>query len=172
MEYTCYLSGPIESVKDSGVSWRRIFSKMIKKEKITIQIIDPTNKKGKIAFEIGNEREKIQQLKLQNKFSEVKSIMKKIRRWDLRAVDKSDLIVAYIDKNIPSCGTWDEIVTGERQQKPILVIAEGGKTSIPDWAFAIFEEEYIFDTIEDCVYFLKKACNGDVELDDKWVSIL
>lgn len=167
-----YLSGPIENDKTDGVSWRQEFIKLLKDYKIKLEILDPTNKgKDSPQENIGEEREIMRNLKSSGKLAQVSEKMKKIRKFDLRCVDLADCIVVYIDKDIPTVGTWDEVFTAERQQKPILAIVKGGKRNAPDWSYRCVKHTEMFSSVEKCVQYIDKLNNGAKKLDDRWIII-
>lgn len=166
-----YLSGGIEFKKDDGVGWRIVFKDLTVNAEIPVGFYDPTDKGDDVCGEIAEEREKIRHLKRTGQFEEVTNIMKDVRRWDLRAVDKADFLVVMIDTDVFTCGTWDEVFLAERQQKPILAIVKGGAKCAPDWLFPVVNYKEIFSNIEECVSYLGKINSGEIELDSRWVHL-
>tara|TARA_Y100000034_G_C6873357_1_gene399053 strand:- start:13 stop:576 length:564 start_codon:yes stop_codon:yes gene_type:complete len=166
-----YLSGPIQSAKDHGVLWRKEFTTLVRKFNIPIQIIDPCNKQHKYFNEIGSWRTELKELKANGDFDEVERRMKRVRRFDLRACDLSDFLIVLVDMDIPTWGTTDEMITVERQQKPILAIVNGGQKNAPDWVFAIVKHQEMFEDVESCVEYLHWVNSGEIEVDDRWVLI-
>jgi len=166
-----YLSGPIENTKDDGVDWRKKFADLDKKKALQLNIIDPTDKKDDVIAEISKERDRMRQLKSDHEFEELTSIMKRVRRWDLRACDYCHFLVVYINAKIPTWGTIDECVTVERQQKPIFAIVEGGPAKAPDWAFPIVNYKEMFYSVEDLIGHLVLINEGKTSLDHRWVII-
>ena len=77
--------------------------------------------------------------------------MKEIRNVDLRMVDISDFIIANIDLDVHACGTYEEIVTANRQKKPIIVRMKQGKSHAPDWLLGMLGSSHnmIFETLLD-----------------------
>lgn len=171
--YTAYLSGPIEAMQDHGVVWREDFKRLIEQNNLPLSVIDPCDKgkDNEEQFEIGASREYMQSLRREGKFEELRSIMKKIRRWDLRAVDYSNILIASVDKKIPTWGTVDECVVAERQKKPVFVISPEGAYSCPDWMFAIASVDEIFSSVSECINHLKLINDGTVSMDRRWVNI-
>jgi len=164
-----YLSGPIDDAKDKGINWRRHFSLLSKQNNLNLVLLDPTNKPEGLPSEIDEEQSYISTLREEGKWSELRKFMKKIVRYDLRMVDISDFVVAYIDKNIHMCGTYNEAIIADIEKKPILLIIEGGKKMCPSWLFGIVHYDYMFDNVEECVAYLCKVNNRSVIIDDKWV---
>jgi hypothetical protein len=166
-----YLAGPIESVSDNGVIWRKEFIDKKNKYNLPIRVIDPTNKHSKDFEEIGNWRTHLRKLKKDGNFDEVTNEVKKIRRWDLRAIDYASLVVVKINKSIPTWGTIDEIVVAERQQKPVLAIVDGGAKNCPDWLFAIIRHKEMFSSVSECINYLKDINDGKILMDNRWIFI-
>ena len=169
---TAYLSGSIEASKDNGTEWRKQFIELCWKKDLHISFIDPCNKgPGAIQEEIGEERQRLKQLKASGNFEEVTKIMKSVRKWDLRAVDYSSMVVVMIDKDVPTWGTPDECIVAERQRKPIIGIVKGGPKNAPDWTFAVMRYQEMFESIEEAIEYLIKLNNGTIPLDKRWISI-
>ncbi|MFA5599858.1 MAG: hypothetical protein WDA06_04600 [Phenylobacterium sp.] len=166
----CYLSGPIQNAKDNGIGWRQQFIKLSEEKGLGVQCIDPTNKNNKGFDEIEEARSKLNTWKSKKMFYHFTKTMKKIRRWDLRAVDLSNFVIVYISSAI-SWGTTDEAITAERQNKPILAIVDGDIKNVPDWAFAVIDYKEMFESVEQCVNYLDRINRGLVNLDDRWVFI-
>ena len=166
-----YLIGSIEYSNDDGVGWRQHLMNLCWDSGLRIKFLDPCNKPVKIAGEIGAEKSRLTALKEQGKFEEIAPIINYIRRVDLRFVDYSDFVIAYIDPSIPSWGSPDEIYSAEREHKPILCIVKGGKTKIPVWLIDVIRFEEIFDSPEDLVSYLVKINAGIVQVDKRWVLI-
>ncbi|MCF7796033.1 hypothetical protein K9M42_02980 [Patescibacteria group bacterium] len=168
-----FLSGPIDRVEDDGVGWRKKIKKEINKIGFDVNFFDPTDKPEGLGSEIGTEKIKLKKLISQGKWDEAKKFVKKFRRYDLRGVDWCDLFIIYIDINVHMCGSYDEYNTAERQNKPIFVIMGEGqnKSQIPGWLIASMEKSEIFNNISECVNYIKKINNGQIEMDNRWVII-
>lgn len=163
-----YLAGPIDHAENYGSDWREAFTKEV--DGMGLTILDPTNKPGGYLSETEQEQNIIKDLKSSGDYEGLKEFMKKIRRYDLRLLDNADFIIAYIDTSIHMCGTYDEIFTAEDQQKPIFYIVKGGKETLSSWMFAVIDNfDLVFDSLEDCVNYVKKVDDYGVELDSKWV---
>jgi hypothetical protein len=163
-----YLSGSMEYCPSGGVSWRRQIIDLVRQEDININFLDPTNKpKGLMPEEKGV----YHNLRSTKDWAGLQKYVKRIRRDDLRCVDLSDFMIVCIDRRIHACGTYDELFTAEDQQKPVLIISIGGKEELPGWLFAVVRLEEIFDSVEDCVAYLKDINNGTQPVDDRWVLI-
>lgn len=168
-----YLSGPMEKSKDWGVGWREEFKS--KSKDLGIRILDPTDKPGDYVDEYIDDDGTLTHAstfyRLREDWESLRKLAKQFRRVDLRFCDISDFIVVYIDENVPTVGTWDEVITSERQQKPLLAIVNGGISRLPTWCFGIFELNCIFASVEECIEYLKGLDSGEIKLCDKWVLI-
>ena len=168
----CYLAGPIEDVEDNGVEWRKRF--INKSSSMKIRFIDPCDKPANCTQEIdkiGGDQRKVDLYRKNRQFKELQKFVKKFRREDLRFVDISDFLVVYIDPDVHMCGSYDELITAERQRKPIFAIVKGGIDRLPTWLFGVFELEHVFPTVEDCVNYLYDIHEGIKPMDDRWLLI-
>ena len=167
-----YLAGPIDDAKDDGIGWRQIFIDGLKKRNINLTVLDPTNKLGCIDVgEVGEEKQSHLYLKKEHRWDELTELMKKIVRIDLREVDFVDFLIAKVDINVHSCGTYHEIIEADSEHKPVLAIIEGGKEKAPSWLFGIIDHNLMFDNEEDCLEYLDAVNKGIMPLDDKWILI-
>jgi hypothetical protein len=168
-----YLSGGIEKCKDDGVGWRKKLKNRCKRSKIPVNFFDPTEKPKGLGSEVGDEKIRIQKLMKQGKWEQAQSEVRIFRRYDLRMVDHSHLLIIYIDLDVFTCGSWDEFNVAERQQKPIFVIMAPGqsKYDIPVWAIASVNEDEVFESIDECIEHLKLINDGKILLDRRWVKI-
>lgn len=166
---TTYLAAPIDRVSDHGIPIRQEIAQKI--NKFGIKVFDPTNKPGKLISETKEEKGKAQQLKDEEKWQELREYAKIIRKVDLRLVDLSNFLIVYVDPDVHMVGTWEEVITAERQRKPIFLIVKGGKKRLSLWCFAIVEPQFIFDSVDECIAYIEKLNNGEIPLDDRWILI-
>lgn len=164
-----YLAGPIDNANDDGVCWRRELEQKCIDKNLYLHFLDPTKSFAGYSAEIGDEKAKHLLLKKQGKWKQLSDFMKKVVRKDLRQVDWSAFIIAKLDKDIPTCGTYHEIIFADLQHKPVLVIAEDGIQHIPSWLFGILDYRYMFGSMDECIEFLLKVNKNMVTLDDKWI---
>jgi hypothetical protein len=164
-----YLAGSIEFEKSSGTGYRKNFMDKCRERGLKLKFLDPTNKITGLTPDVGVEKDKIDAYRSSGKWSQLRGLMKKIVKQDLRQVDLSDMIVAFIDKRVYTCGTIHEVVTGEDQRKLVLIICEGGKENCPAWLFGIIHYNYIFDTADEAIDYLVKMNNGTIPLDKKLI---
>ena len=165
----CYLAGPIDFCKTSGTDFRiEIQNKL---NHIGIKWLDPTNKPFQTGQEVGKEKEHHQKLRSEGKWEELSKFAKEIRRVDLRMTDKCDFLICYLDTDIFSFGSLDELLSVEDQQKPVFLVVKQGKSNISLWAFAVLPHEHIFSSIDDLVKYLEGIDNGTIPMGRKWVEI-
>lgn len=164
-----YLAGPITYVDDDGVTWRRQVKEEVINRKIPIEFFDPTDKPKGLGSEIGFEKNKAVEWKRNGEFDKLSRHVKDYRRLDLRMVDNSQFLVIKINLDIYTLGSHDELITAERQCKPIFAIVDQGKEHAPDWLFAIAKHEEIFNTVEEWLDYMGKLNDGIIPLDKRWV---
>jgi len=162
-----YLIGAMDRVKDGGTGWRNKITPHLQSMNITI--LDPCNKPIDSAKEDNNTRNHIEHLKQTGQFDKIRNTYGHIRNADLRCVDVSDFVIAHIDISIHACGSYEEIVTANRQKKPVLVWCEHGKHNAPNWLFFMLPHETIFSSMEDLLQYLHEVniCEDYSNL-DRW----
>jgi hypothetical protein len=170
---TCFLSGPIDRVADDGVQWRNYIKEQSEKRDLGLSFFDPCDKPEGLGSEIGIEKNKVRDLLQEGKWEEAQDFVKVFRRYDLRGVDTSDFLIVKVDMNVHMCGTYDELFTAEREQKPIFIIMGTGqkKLDIPTWLIAFIRPDEIFETEDECLDHLEKLNKGELEFDRRWVPI-
>ena len=159
-----YLVGAMDRVIDGGVGWRQKITPILKD--MNIKVLDPCNKPINGIIEDNNTREKIDNYKQTEQYHKIKEEFSVIRNADLRCVDISDFIIAHIDIDIHACGSYEEIVTANRQKKPVLVWCHQGKKHAPNWLFFMLPHEHIFSSMEDLISYLKtiNTCQNTINL--------
>jgi len=165
-----YLAGPIDHASDDGVGWREELTPYL--EKMGLTILDPTNKPvSQCRYnEIGDEKLHIQKLVNLKRWDELRTMAKEIVLVDLRMVEVSDFMIAYIDKDIHICGTYDEIFESLRRRKPTLIVHKGGKSQMSMWLRGKMNHNFVFDTFDELYAYLEALHDGTVEPDyTRWV---
>ncbi|NBO99255.1 MAG: hypothetical protein EBU90_03890 [Proteobacteria bacterium] len=152
-----YLVGAMDRVHDGGVTWRQEISDKL--HKMNLIILDPCDKPIHSIKEDQETRWWIEYYKETEQYHKIRNIYGQIRNADLRCVDVSDFIIAYIDLNVHACGTYEEIVTANRQKKPILVWCEQGKKMAPNWLFFMLDHEHIFNSMDEIIEYLEYINN-------------
>lgn len=166
-EAIVYLSGPIDKAKDLGRGWRKDF--ISKVPHLGMQIIDPCNKPASFVHEVKGDVRTVTAMRDKKQWVELQQFVKKFRREDLRFTDVSDFLVVYIDPDVPSYGTLDELFTAEDQKKPCFCVVKGGIDKLPTWLFGVFRLEEVFATVDECIEHLNKIDSGEIEMDRRWV---
>jgi len=146
-----YLVGAMDRVKDGGLTWRSKITPML--NEIGIKVIDPCKKNiHNISEE--DSRYWIEHYKDLGQYDKIRDEFGIIRSADLRCVDISDFIIAHIDLSVHACGTYEEIVTANRQKKPVLIWCEQGKKYTPNWLFFMLPHEHIFGSMDELLNYL------------------
>lgn len=153
-----YLSGGIDRVKDCGVSWRKKWTPVL--HSLGLGVIDPTDKPSSDIPEDIATRERMRVYKSEGKYDEVANWVKQLVAIDLFYVDKSDIVITYLDMNEFPCGTFDEIFMAAGQQKPVIIVCPDGKGGIPNWLFGRLKHKLFFNNFEEMVEYLKRADAG------------
>jgi hypothetical protein len=92
-----------------------------------------------------------------------------VRGYDLRLCDICDFFIAYIDPKVPSWGSAEELVTINRQKKPVFLAIEGGKQKSPLWEMGKFPHKYMYDNVEEIIDTIKYMDWGIVKMNsDRW----
>ena len=141
-------------------------------KKMGLTILDPTDKPvSQCRYnEIGDEKEHINKLKKLKRWDELRTMAKEIVLVDLRMVEVSDFMIAYIDKDIHICGTYDEIFESLRRRKPTLIVHKGGKSQMSMWLRGKMNHNFVFDTFDELYAYLEALHDGTVEPDyTRWV---
>lgn len=166
---SCYLAGPME-FDPNGQSWRDKVSIFL--NSIGVRVFDPYSKPfiDSDKLEEGEDARKVyyQWLK-EGKFDQVAERMKPIRNLDLNCVDRADFLIFYINKNIPTFGTIEELVTAVKIKRPIFIYIEGGKENCPLWLFGMLDHRYFYSSIEEIINKLDSINSGKESINnDKW----
>ncbi len=169
----CYLIGSIDRSADDGVGWRKELKEKCVKNKLPIKFLDPTDKPKGLGSEIGDEKMRIKKLMGRGKWQQAQEEVKIFRRYDLRMVDTCNFCIIYIDINVHLAGSYNELFTAEKQSKPLFAIMAPGqsKYNIPAWLVAVFNEDEVFESIDECVEHLELLNEGKISLDRRWVII-
>jgi len=148
-----YGCGPIDRVSNNDASnWRIDMGIWLKKRGAIF--IDPLNKPCSIGLESDDARQRRVILKKEKNFSELANIMRKIRNVDLRFCDISDAIICYLPLGASVFGTVEELITSNRQKKPLLLVCNEGIENIPDWAFSLGDINTMFGSFDDLKSYL------------------
>jgi nucleoside 2-deoxyribosyltransferase len=174
-----YLSGSIDFDEDAGIPWRRQISKRLvklgfKKKNILSPTRKPANNLGNA---LNNEASALNELRAKEDWDGHCLLTGKVARVDLRMVDKSDLVIANfaLDKNgkiIPTYGTMHEIIVAREQQKPVLLVWEGGKKTCSGWLMWLVGHKNVFENFDEVEVRLIDVASGKPQHDSKdWVVL-
>lgn len=146
-----YLVGAMDRVPDGGVYWREKITPYLKS--MGVHVLDPCKKPIEVQ-EGDNTRAIINYYKSTSQYEKIRAEFSYIRNSDLRCVDISDFIICYINMDVHMCGSYEEIVTANRQKKPILIWCEQGKQQAPNWLFLMLPHQHIFSSMNEILYYL------------------
>lgn len=72
----------------------------------------------------------------------------------------------------PTFGSIHEAIIGLQAKKPVLMIHPGGLKEVSAWMLSIIGREYIFESIDECMDYLKDVRDGKVDPDPKkWLFL-
>jgi nucleoside 2-deoxyribosyltransferase len=170
-----YLAGPIDFVDDAGKGFRNeLKTKLMEIGLKKNMILDPTDKPvtydGYQDFD--TEKEHYYSLRKHRQWDELQRLARMTIHVDLRLVDKSDLIIAVLNPQVPMFGTIHEIVQARQQKKPVIMIDPRGREGTSIWAIGLVGYTHIFKTIDESVDYLKDIFNGTIDVDDtEWLFL-
>lgn len=150
-----YLVGAMDRVPDGGIGWRDRITPYL--EYMGIRVLNPCKKPINSIKEDEDTRNWINYYKETQQYDKIRKNYGSIRNADLRCVDISDFIVCHIDINVHMCGSYEEIVTANRQKKPILIWCEQGKQHVPNWLFFMLPHEHMFSSMMEMIEYLKNV---------------
>lgn len=158
-----YLSGPIEYQKD--MSWRDPVIKHLR-SKFNINVFDPHSDPKQQWFQ------PLVDAKSNKDWETVRSIAKSFVRKDLCMVDRSDFLIAYLPKGVPTVGTHHEVINAVNAKKPVLLVTDGGDISnISSWYFGFIPFWVMFPSFETMYSYLEEVDNGLHKENNRWSFI-
>lgn len=161
-----YLVGAMDRIPCGGTVWRNKIMPHL--SALNISVINPCDH----PLEQVSVRDSITDLKQSGNFADIRKQFGQIRNIDLRCVDVCDFIIAHVDVNVHACGTYEEIVTANRQKKPVLIWCEQGKSQAPNWLFFMLPHEHIFDNMDALLEYLNQINSQNDILDlDRWIFL-
>lgn len=173
MAYAC---GAMDRAPDGGVEWREYMEPFI--NGLGVGYLNPCDKPINVGVE-NTDCRKVRELQKQNgQYRQMTEDMKIIRAIDLRMVDISHFLIVNINLDHYACGTWEEIVTANRQKKPILVHITQGKKHCPDWLLGMLGpngHDMVFNTWEamqdylDIIAFGSEGEVAKLNTHNRWV---
>jgi nucleoside 2-deoxyribosyltransferase len=162
-----YLAGPIQYASDLGVEWRKKATQFL--HSLNIGVINPCDKPTDIAKEDENTQSYLQSLKDNKKYDEYSSFIKEIVSVDLRFVDKSDAILAYISKDVFSCGTFHETAHAFLQRKPVIIFTDKDISNIPGWMYGHGNWKMFYPSLDEALEYIRHIHQDEnVETLNRW----
>lgn len=170
-----YLCGSMDRAPDGGIGWRRDLTPFLKNY-LGCAVLDPSNKpvddEDLLSIEKPGSRKMREKLLDDGEFDKFSQQIKKIRVLDLRLVDVSDFLITYINNDISSCGTMEEMYWANRMKKPVLIMCEQGKKNIPHWLFGVFPHQMFFSAWQELKNYLIDVDTGlDKNTYNRWVFL-
>ena len=156
----CYVPGPMDRcTREQGNEWRRDIADFLRAKEV--MVINPYEKPIDIALEDEEFATRRETHMANRNYDQIRTMMQPVRRLDLRCVDKSDFQVCNLDLEHLPCGTYEEIFTGNKQKKPIIIHCPQGKHNIPYWMFGTLPHEMFFDTWDDVKIYINGIDSGE-----------
>ena len=156
----CYLAGAIEKATDGGMAWREQIKDELRD--LGIHWLDPTNKPTLFYSECPAMIKELHEARATGHYGIVRAMLEPIRKLDLRMVDICDFVIVYLDPDVPTSGTHEEVARAAFENKPIVAIIKGGLTSAPFWWFSELNPDSFFPSI-------REACNHIRQLSERSV---
>lgn len=172
----CYTIGNLQYTGFShGINWRKQVKEEL--EPIGVKILSPLDK---IFLNYQKEDEdtlkQLKQMAVDGRWVELRERAKEIRRRDLSACDYSTFLIAVIDTRYHTCGSYDEVFTSLKNNKPVFFHFIGDKENpienIPTWMWACVPPEFFYSSLEDIIEDIKKIDKGEKQIDQKYWKIL
>lgn len=148
-----YLAGAMDRVSDRGKGWRNFITPFLRS--LGVKVLNPLDKPISLAIEDDNTHQIKIELKKNEEYDDLSSLMRTIRAVDLRMVDISDFLIVNLDLDTHPCGTLEEIFWANRQKKPVLIHMVQGKKYTPDWLFGTLPHQMIFSTWDEIKSYLE-----------------
>lgn len=159
--HTTYLCGPVDDVSiEKATKWREDMSNFL--QSLGIFCISPMNKPIEGYKEDKAFIDKINQLKKEKRYDELHELGKPIRQFDLRSIDLSNFVIAYLDFDVKMAGTFEEIYTSERENKMCLIMCKQGLDAIPNWLWFTFPKECFHESWSDLKQYITNVDNGTI----------
>lgn len=162
-----YLCGPMEHESDNGVNWR--IEIQLELKDLEIIFLDPTSKPTHVGIEDETTKILLNDLREKGDYKLLRQIIQPIRSYDLRMVDISDFLIVHLDRDIPTCGTWEELFLANRQKKPIVLHFAQGKNKVPHWLFDVIPDQMMFSSWNEVYNYVRHiATDSNIEDCNRW----
>jgi len=144
-----YLSGPIEN-DATNFNWR-VEPLRVLRDEFKINMFDPhADPKQQWVPILREARDK-------RDYGKIAHIARDFVRKDLAMVDRSDLLIAYLPRNVYTTGTHHEVINSDSAKKPTLLICPEGKEHIPIWYHGFIPHEFMFGSWESLYEYLREV---------------
>lgn len=173
--FLVYLAGPIDFVDDRGIGFRKVIKEKLLKMGLTKNmILDPTDKPVRYCgySDFDTEKDHYYSLRKHGHWDELEKMCQMTMHVDLRLVDKSDVVIAVMNPDVPMFGTIHEIVAARQQKKPVLLIDPRGREGTSIWAIGLVGYKHIFKTIDNATDYLSDILHGKMDADHtEWLFL-
>lgn len=163
-----YLIGPMQY--KNGETWRDKATEEL--TKLGVKVFNPYSHPFINSIQEGNLISYSKQLIQDKKYDEVAKLWKITRIEDLAMCDYATFIIAYIDTNVHTTGTYEELFWSNRLKRPIFLICEQGKDKVPLWIWGTLPHKYFYNTLDEVLDTLNKINSGKIEIDSARWKIL
>lgn len=158
-----YCAGPISYAPDAGCAWRDMVSPWL--TDMGIIVLNPCKKPldtDQLGFRDENMEDTLRLKEMMESDPDrASAILKDIRHFDLRLVDRADFLIVYLPEGVRTCGSWEEVFTANRAKKPVLVMSPQGISTAPMWVRGTLPKEFFFDNWADLFSYLKRIDSGE-----------
>lgn len=159
-----YLSGAIQYGAD-GDNWRDIPRKVLVEE-FGIDLFDPYSDPKQQWVPV------LKKAQAEQDLGTIVQVCKSFVRKDLCAVDRADMLIAYLPVKIPTTGTVHEIINSNNAKKPTLLVTPSSTiTDIPLWYFGFIPPKCMFTGWDALFEYLREVNRGDHRDNNRWSYI-
>ncbi len=154
-----YEAGAIDLCPTLGKEWRARYQKRLKKE-FGLVVYNPMSKPKGLINEDAQRIAYLKKLKEKELYDEYAREMSLVREIDIRMVNRSDFLIFYLDLDIHTCGSYEEVKITADANKPIMVVCKQGKKNVPGWLYAELDHNTFFNNEEELFGHLKLIHEG------------
>jgi hypothetical protein len=159
----CYLGGAIERCK-AAENWRPPVIKELL-SRFGLDVFDPFSDPKQQW--VGD----LKKAKAEHDYETIHRITKAFVRKDLQIVQKAEVHVAFLPRDVPTTGTVHEIVVSNQCKNPILLVCPEGKIEIPLWYWGYIPHKHMFGSWEELYAFLAEVNEGKHKDEFLWSYI-
>lgn len=156
----CYLGGPIEN-DSSGLNWR-IEPKKVLTERFKVKLFDPFD---------DPKQQWVPNLEKARQERDYETMAKHARDFvskDLIMVERSDFIISYLPRGVPTTGTHHEIIFSSDNKKPTLLVCPEGKEFVPLWYYGFIPHTCMFGSWGDLYAYLQEVVDWKHTENRRW----